>query len=94
MENTEIKRIGICIGCNKRAVIVDEICQECRENPSRGLRWAKLAGRIRNNPDLAMLVYSKIKSKESRRVFLFLFQDSMEKMGIDLEFIRAQVESA
>ena len=90
----EIQEIGACKGCGKSAILLDGVCGECLHSPNRGSRWAALAHKIRENPALAMNVYGRMKTKPAKKVFLFLFSDSMEKNGVDTSFLRAQIERA
>ena len=69
----KIKTIGLCIGCNRRAILDEEVCYGCLTGRNRGRKWAMMMHKCRENPEYAQTVYDSIKNDQGKKLFVMLF---------------------
>ncbi len=67
-----METIGICKGCEKRAVLMNGACSECLK---KGEKWAQMAHRCRTEPEFAKRVYNTIPDdrENAKKMFIFMF---------------------
>jgi hypothetical protein len=72
----EITSIGMCIGCDRRAVLSDRVCNKCLSDPKRGRRWAEVVDRCRKDEEYMKSMTKDAKSRDTRRFFEVMFSKS------------------
>lgn len=70
---TKISEIGLCIGCNRRAILDDKVCIDCLNGPKRGRKWATMMHKCRTDPEYAQTIYNSIKTGQGKKFFEMLF---------------------
>lgn len=66
-------QIGRCEGCDVPSRLDDGVCQSCLSHPKRGRKWCKIANKVRNDPEFALVIYSRIASDDGRKKFVDSF---------------------
>ena len=69
----EISTIGLCIGCNRRAILDEGVCNDCLTGPKRGRNWANMMHKCRINPGYAQTIYNSIGTEQGKKLFIMLF---------------------
>jgi hypothetical protein len=74
-----VVQIGRCMGCDRRARLDDGVCEACLTRYGR--RWAEMSHRCRTDPEFALAVYLHIKSERGRRLFLWAYGATLNKLN-------------
>ena len=68
---SQVISIGRCKGCYRTARLDDDVCRDCLQR--RGREWAEMSHRCRTEPAFARMVYDRIATDYSRRLFVRVY---------------------
>jgi hypothetical protein len=68
-----ISEIGLCIGCDRMAILDEGVCNDCLTGLKRGRKWATMMHKCRINPTYAQTIYDSIDTEQGKKLFIMLF---------------------